>query len=107
MFLHSALQVLDPCPPEIARLCYLMPTPEHRGEGWFMVLGGIAVIVFCALLNVHVMGELGDEPFEEKKATLSGFSPEFLTLTWIAIRIAYVWCGIGVLIGVVKIVTNK
>lgn len=103
----EALSALGHCPPEIARLCHLMPTPEHRGEGWFLVLGSIAVIIFCALLNVHVMGELGNEPFEEKKATLSGFSPEFLVFTWIAIRVAYVWCAIGLLLGVVKIVTNQ
>ena len=106
-------RVLDPCPEEIQRLCYLMPTPEHRVEGALLIIGSLFLLWFTRaidkwnkLMTDDILEQL-DETGAGERMPIGAFSPGFLGLQRLAIRGAYVLCASGLLIGASRLITNK
>ena len=98
--------VLPPeyCNEAIQRLCYLMPTPEHRSEGMWAIIGSIFILTYTFFLNKWITFET-DQMLAGKEN--SGWPLETLALVWLGVRATWVLCGACIVIGLARIITNR
>jgi ABC-type enterobactin transport system permease subunit len=97
--------VLPPeyCAEEIKRLCHLMPTPEHRVQGFLVIVSSIIFSAYFVAVNNWVMEQVR----KRESGEASAWSAGSLALFYIAARAAWVMSAIAMVIGLAKLITNK
>jgi ABC-type enterobactin transport system permease subunit len=99
------LFVLPPeyCAEEIKRLCRLMPTPEHRVEGFLVIVSSVIFFAYFVAVNNWVMAQVG----KRESGEVSAWSAGSLAIFYIAARAAWAMSAIAIVIGLAKLITNE
>ena len=91
------------CAEEIKRLCHLMPTPEHRVQGFLVIVSSIIFFAYFVAVNNWVMEQVR----KRESGEASAWSAGSLALFYIAARAAWVMSAIAMVIGLAKLITNE
>lgn len=95
------------CAEEIARLCHLMPNPTNWVDGVWAVLASLIVLAFTWVYSPEVTDGYKSSMSTEERGKREAFASSTYATVWWAMQGSRVLAIIGLLIGIVKIVTNK
>jgi hypothetical protein len=99
--------ILDPCPEEIKRYCYLMPTPNLRAEGFWLLLAAVGMWIFLHFWAKEAEASAWEVSKLEKKGKLVAIHSGNYLLVHGASRAGQLLCIAGGLVGLSRLITGR